>query len=125
MTSLSKQGSTMLSNFLTLVVGNEHSLAESEFVGAWQVQDSEGHPFEIALFGLGTAEADRAGEGMKGTWTTEGSGDAAMAVITWDTGWTTKIAKTGEGTYTKIAYGPNAATPANTSTARRSSRNIE
>lgn len=125
MASLSKQGSTMLSNFLTLVAGNAHSLAESEFVGAWEVQDSEGHPFEITLFGLGRAEANRAGEGMNGTWTAEGSGDTAMAVITWDTGWTTKIAKTGEAAYTKIAYGPNAATPANTSSARRSGRCIE
>jgi len=47
----------------------------------------------------GTASADRSGEGLSGKWVEEGG----AAVITWDTGWKTKIAKDGDG-YKKTAY---------------------
>src|SRR5215470_17157258 len=48
------------------------------------------HPFEITLSSGGAAKATR-GEGMTGTWKEEGN----SAVITWNTGWKTKITKEG------------------------------
>jgi hypothetical protein len=64
------------------------SLAASDFVGRWNVKDTAGQPFEITLSSDGAAKATR-GEGMVGTWKEEGK----TAVITWNTGWTTKITK--------------------------------
>ena len=75
------------------------SLAESDFEGVWKVKDTAGQPFEITLSSGGAAKASR-GEGMVGTWKEEGN----TAVITWNTGWTTKIAKEGDQ-YKKSAYG--------------------
>ncbi len=54
---------------------------------------------------------------MSGTWKEEGG----TAVITWDTGWTTKISKDGD-TYTKSAFRKGEAAdskPANTSAAEK------
>jgi hypothetical protein len=65
----------------------------------WKVKDTAGQPFEITLSGGGAAKASR-GEGMVGTWKEEGN----TAVVTWNTGWTTKIAKEGDQ-YKKTAYG--------------------
>jgi len=92
----------------------EPELADSPFVGAWKVEETSGAPFEIALAPSGTARADRGGEGMQGTWTEEGD----SAVVLWDTGWTTKITKVGDG-YVKTAYDTDAATPTNTSPAEK------
>lgn len=114
MASLSKQGSAMLSNFLAMVVPAGENLAESEFTGTWRVEDTAGQPFDITLQASGTAEATRAGEGMSGTWTEED----LSAVITWDTGWTTKITRTGDA-YIKTAYAETATTPTNTSVAEK------
>ena len=114
MANLSRQGNSLLSSFLELVGYSDQGLAGSEFAGTWAVRDSHGDPFEITLFGTGTAEADRAGEGMSGTWTLEGP----TAVIAWDTGWTTKITRTSDG-YSKTAYDPTSATPTNTSAAEK------
>jgi len=74
------------------------SLAAARFQGEWKVKDTAGKPFEITLSENGTAKATR-GEGMSGTWKEQGG----AAIITWDTGWVTKIAK--EGTrYKKTAF---------------------
>jgi hypothetical protein len=54
---------------------------------------------------------------MNGTWKEEGN----AAVITWDTGWTTKITKEGNQ-YKKTAYSkgqPLSDPPANSSTAEK------
>jgi hypothetical protein len=54
---------------------------------------------------------------MTGTWKEEGN----SAVITWNTGWTTKITKAGDR-YIKAAYGKGqslTATPTNTSEAEK------
>jgi len=75
------------------------AFAEHHFTGTWKVKDTAGADFEIMLDKDGTASADRGGEGLKGKWVEK---DGA-AVITWDTGWTTKIAKDGEH-YKKTAY---------------------
>src|ERR1700726_2267434 len=64
------------------------SLAASAFEGVWKVKDTAGRPFEITLSGGGAAKATR-GEGMTGTWKEEGD----AAVITWNTGWRTKMQK--------------------------------
>jgi hypothetical protein len=92
------------------------SLAASEFEGTWRVKDTAGKPFEITLSGNAAAKADR-GEGMSGTWKEEGK----AAMITWNTGWITKIAKQGDR-YKKAAYRKGQSldsTPANTSDAER------
>ncbi len=68
------------------------------FVGTWKVKDTAGKDFEIVVAKDGTASADHAGKPMKGKWAE--AGDAVT--ITWDTGWTTKIAKDGAG-YKKTA----------------------
>lgn len=114
MNNLSRQGSAMLSSFLALIGARDADLDESEFAGTWVVEDSNGEPFEIVLSASGNAEASRAGEGMSGTWDRDG----VSAVIAWDTGWTTKITRTGDG-YTKTAYDTTAASPTNTSAAEK------
>ena len=91
-------------------------LAAGAFEGVWKVADTGGQPFEITLSSGGVAKATR-GVRMNGTWKEDGN----AAVITWDTGWTTKITK--EGTqYKKTAYSkdqsPNAP-PANSSAAEK------
>jgi hypothetical protein len=89
---------------------------ESAFEGVWKVKDTAGQPFEITLSSGGVAKATR-GEGMTGTWKEEGN----AAVITWNTGWTTKITKEGNQ-YKKAAYRKGQALdapPTNTSDAER------
>ena len=86
------------------------------FEGVWKVKDTAGRPFEITLSSGGVAKATR-GEGMTGTWKEEGN----AAVITWKTGWTTKITNEG-GKYKKTAYRRGQALdapPANSSDAER------
>src|SRR5260370_38752710 len=88
------------------------ALAANAFEGVWQVKDTAGKPFEITLSSGGAAKATR-GEGMTGTWKEEGD----AAVITWNTGWTTKITKKGNQ-YHKAANRksqPPAPPPAQTS----------
>jgi hypothetical protein len=92
------------------------SLAASAFEGVWKVKDTAGQPFEITLSSGGVAKATR-GEGMTGTWKEDGN----AAVITWNTGWTTKITKEGNQ-YKKTVYRkgqPLDAQPANSSDAER------
>ena len=95
---------------------NLASLAASDFEGVWKVRDTSGQPFEITLSGDGAAKATR-GEGMIGSWKEDGK----AAVITWNTGWTTKIAKEGNH-YKKTAFGkgqPLDSPPANTTDAEK------
>ena len=92
------------------------SLAASAFEGVWKVKDTAGQPFEITLSSSGVAKATR-GEGMTGTWKEEGN----AAVITWNTGWTTKITKEGNQ-YKKTVYRkgqPLDTPPANSSGAEK------
>jgi hypothetical protein len=93
------------------------SFAASEFEGLWNVSDTAGKAFQIKLASDGSATANRASEGMTGTWKEEGS----AAVITWNTGWTTKITKEGSK-YTKSAFKkgePMDGKPANSSVAEK------
>src|SRR5271166_5968593 len=92
------------------------SFAANDFEGVWKVKDTAGKPFEITLSSGGAAKATR-GEGMTGTWKEEGD----AAVITWNTGWTTKITKQGNQ-YHKAAYRKGQsldAAPANSSDAQK------
>jgi hypothetical protein len=90
--------------------------AASEFEGNWKVEDTKGQPFQINLSPDGTAKGDRAGEGLTGKWTA----NEKRAVITWDTGWITKIVKKGD-TYQKRAYekAPAKGKPTHTSEAQK------
>jgi hypothetical protein len=72
--------------------------AASGFVGKWKTTDTEGKAFTIWLSDDGAAKGDRANEGLAGMWKEEGS----AAVITWDSGWVTKITKDGDS-YKKSA----------------------
>ena len=72
--------------------------AASGFVGKWKTTDTEGKQFTIWLSDDGNAKGDRANEGLSGMWKEEGS----AVVITWDSGWVTKITKEGDS-YKKTA----------------------
>lgn len=74
------------------------AFAGSGFVGKWKTTDTEGKPFTIWLSDDGNAKGDRADEGLSGMWKEEGN----AAVITWDSGWVTKITKEGDA-YKKTA----------------------
>ena len=90
---------TVAAAAVLLALSTLASLAASPFEGKWSVADTAGKAFEITLAADGSAKANREAEGMTGTWKEEGS----AAVITWDTGWTTKISKDGDK-YTKSAF---------------------
>jgi hypothetical protein len=97
---------------MTIVAG----IAASGLEGTWNVKDTGGQPFQITLASDGVATATR-GEGMTGTWKEDGG----AAVITWDSGWTTKIWKDGDQ-YKKTAYRKGQAldgAPANSSGAEK------
>lgn len=91
---------------LTSVAG----FAASGFVGKWKTTDTDGKAFTIWLSDDGKAKGDRANEGLAGMWKEEGS----AAVITWDSGWVTKITKDGDS-YKKSAEkdGKPVGSPAN------------
>jgi len=74
------------------------AFAAEGFVGKYETTDTEGKPFTIWLSDNGSAKGDRANEGLQGMWKEEGN----AAVITWDSGWVTKITKEGDK-YTKTA----------------------
>jgi len=82
-----------------LLLSATAAFADHHFAGTWKVKDTSGTDFEIMLGQDGAATANRAGEGMSGKWV-EKDGEA---VITWSDGWTTKIAKDGDG-YKKTAF---------------------
>jgi hypothetical protein len=83
---------------LAIALTGASVLAAEGFVGKWKTTDTEGKPFTIWLSDDGTAKGDRSGEGLAGMWKEEGN----AAVITWDSGWVTKIAKEGDS-YKKTA----------------------
>jgi hypothetical protein len=97
---IGKKTAVIASAALALAMTAFAAIAANDFSGTWQVKDTDGTPFDIVLSDDGKASANRAGEGMSGTWKEDGD----AAVITWSEGWTTKIAKEGDG-YTKQAWG--------------------
>ena len=103
---------TVLAAFVVSAATAFAALAGSDFEGVWAVKDTDGKPFDITLSADGKATATLE-EDMTGTWT---EADGA-AVIKWDTGWTTKIMKQGDG-YKKEAFKADG-TSANTSDAQK------
>jgi hypothetical protein len=77
---------------LAIALIGASAVAGSGFVGKWKVTDTKGEPFTIWLSNDGVAKGDRAGEGLAGMWKEEGN----AAVITWESGWVTTIAKDGD-----------------------------
>ena len=102
----------------TLAMGlGSFASAASEFQGRWKVKDTKGHPFEIVLSADGRATAEHKDKAMTGTWQEE----SGVAVITWNTGWTTKIVKDGNA-YKKQAWDkgkPLDGAPSNSSDAEK------
>jgi hypothetical protein len=97
-TKVNKGITVILVAVFAIAMGNFASLAASDFIGTWNVKDTAGQSFEITLSGDGTAKASLV-EGMAGTWKEEGE----TAVITWNTGWTTKITREDDH-YKKTAF---------------------
>ena len=107
--------------FFTLITGIliffcfSNIVAAGEFEGPWQLDDSNGKPFEAIFSKDGTASGTH-GDSMKhGIWKEE----SGAAVIHWNTGWTTRIEKSGDK-YVKSAFKPGASLtgiPTNTSAA--------
>lgn len=95
-----------------IVTASSAGLAADSFQGVWKVTDTTGKPFEITLSGNGKATATT--HGMSGTWKEQGK----MAVITWNTGWTTEITKEDDH-YRHTAYRKGQSAPANTSDAEK------
>jgi hypothetical protein len=92
------------------------AFAAGGWEGVWKVKDSAGQPFKITLSADGNAKASLHKE-MVGTWKEEGD----AAVITWKTGWTTKIVKEGKH-YKKMGYRqgqPLDGPPSNSSAAKK------
>jgi len=81
-----------------IVLVSAAGFAAEGFVGKYKTTDTEGKAFTIWLSDDGKAKGDRANEGLAGMWKEDGS----SAVITWDSGWVTKITKDGD-TYLKTA----------------------
>lgn len=93
-----KAAGTALAGVFAVVVAGLASQAAGDFQGTWQVKDSQGKPFEITLSADGKASGTQR-PNMSGSWQEQGS----AAVVTWNTGWTTKIEKT-DGRYTHSAW---------------------
>jgi len=117
MHKIAKATTVVLAALFALAVTACSGPSSGGFAGKWKVADTAGTPFEITLGDDGSATANRAGEAMEGTWKEE---DGA-AIISWKDGWTTKIAKDGDG-YTKAAWNKGLTMnnpPTNTSSAEK------
>lgn len=116
MRTIGKGLTALAAGALALVISAAASFAGSEFEGTWKVADTAGKNYEITLAADGTAKGTQQ-EGQKGTWKAEGS----AAIISWDTGWTTKISKDGDK-FKKTAFKkgePLTGTPTNSSPAEK------
>ena len=98
-TFYSKAMATLAAGAFAIFLSSTAGLAASDFQGTWEVQDTQGKPFQIMLMEDGSATGTREGEGLKGTWKEKKD----SAVIRWDSGWTTKIKKDGDQ-YKKMAF---------------------
>ncbi|OIQ87419.1 hypothetical protein GALL_307140 [mine drainage metagenome] len=102
---------------IALFIGFAGNALAGDYEGKWILNDTNGAPFEATLSKDGTASGTHKDAMKHGTWKEE---DGA-AVIHWNTGWTTRIAKQGNK-YVKSAFKPGASlqdTPTNTSEARK------
>jgi len=116
MRTIRKATATAVAGLMALALAAGSALAASEFEGKWKVADTGGKAYEITLAADGSATGTQQ-EGQKGTWKEEGS----AAIISWDTGWTTKISKDGDK-FKKSAFKkgePLSGTPTNSSPAEK------
>jgi hypothetical protein len=89
--SFAKGVAAIVVGLLILGLTSFSSIAASEFEGAWRIQDEKGRSFDMTLSADGSATATLT-KGLTGTWKEENG----VAVITWATGWTSKIIKEGD-----------------------------
>ena len=94
----SKIAATILAALVATVMTAFAGFAASDYEGTWAVKDTSGTPFDITLAAGGKASATHP-KGMSGTWKEDGG----AAVISWDSGWTSKIAKSGDK-YVKTTF---------------------
>ncbi|MFZ2018541.1 MAG: hypothetical protein WAU90_07695 [Methyloceanibacter sp.] len=73
--------------------------AATDFTGKYMTTDTTGKPMQITLAPNGHAWGHRPGEYMKGAW----AAGKRYAVISWTTGWSTKLVKRGDH-FKKLAY---------------------
>jgi carbon monoxide dehydrogenase subunit G len=102
---------------IALFLGVSGIALAGEYEGSWILNDTDGKPFQATLNQDGTATGTHKDTMKQGTWKEENG----AAVIQWNTGWTTRIAKQGDK-YVKTAFKPGApltATPTNTSEAKK------
>jgi len=85
-----------------------NNASSSQYAGTWKTKDTGGGDFDITLAADGKASGTRGSEALTGTWKEDGG----AAVIKWDSGWTTKIAKEGD-TYKKMGYEKDASAAPN------------
>ena len=117
MHKIAKATTVVLAALLALAVTACSGPTASDFAGKWKVADTAGTPFEITLGDNGSATGNRSGEAMEGTWKEE----KGAVIISWKDGWTTKIAKDGDG-YKKTAWDKGLSTvdpPTNSSSAEK------
>jgi hypothetical protein len=87
---------------LIVTVGlSSAALAAVDFTGKYATTDTKGKPMQIVLAPNGHAWGHRPGEYMKGSW----AAGRRFAVITWNTGWSSKLVKRGDH-FKKLAYAP-------------------
>ncbi|MES2182842.1 MAG: hypothetical protein V4493_12190 [Pseudomonadota bacterium] len=106
----------LLLSAVTLFGISSYALA-GDYEGSWLLLDTHGGGFEATLSKDGSASGTH-GDAMKhGTWKEV---DGAV-VISWTTGWTTRIAKQGDK-YVKTSFKPGTTitdTPTDTSEAKK------
>ncbi len=99
MTNVFRKISTLIS--ILIFLGIASNVLAGEYEGSWQLYDTHGGGFEAILSNDGSASGTH-GDSMKhGTW--KEVEDAV--IISWKTGWTTRIAKQGNK-YIKTSYKP-------------------
>lgn len=102
---------------VALFLGISSNVFAVGYEGSWMLYDTHGGGFEATLSPDGTASGTN-GDSMKhGTWKEV---DGAV-VISWKTGWTTRIAKQGDK-YVKTSFKPGTTitdTPTDTSEAKK------
>jgi hypothetical protein len=99
-TVLTRAGAGLAALIVTVGLSSA-ALAAVDFTGKYATTDTTGKPMQIVLAPNGHAWGHRPGEYMKGSW----AAGRRFAVITWNTGWSSKLVKRGDH-FKKLAYAP-------------------
>jgi hypothetical protein len=100
-----------------LFLGISSTVIAGEYAGSWLLYDTHGGGFEAKLSEDGSASGTHGKDMKYGSWKEV---DGA-AVVTWKTGWTTRISKEGDK-YVKTSYKPGTTvgdTPTDSSEAKK------